>query len=128
MRALLSMLVLLGSCDAGPVDPPRDGSLLITNESQYDLVELRVHPHPDYLEVSNLAETGLAISGQIVFFGKGKWYVTAFRERYRRGPILAFTTSRPIEVAAEQGVRLIVFDESFRLEESTWIDPGPTDP
>ena len=121
MRTLIFTLLI--SCSSGGPPPGPAGSVTIVNQSQYDLEELRVHDAPEYLGTQNLLANGLPIDAQILFYGEGDRWITVLRERYRNGPILAFTTSEPIAIEPAQGYRLTIFDESFRFEDATWIDP-----
>ncbi len=121
---LLALLGLTACAEGGPPTVTLAASVVIVNESQYTLEELRVHRTPDYRSADNVLTSGLGIDEDILFYGDGEWYLTVLRERYHLGPILAFTTAQPIDLERERGYRLTVFDESFRLEDDTWLDPG----
>jgi hypothetical protein len=82
----------------------------IENQSQYEILELRLHPGPSYLESPNVLSGPLAIGATISERCDGPTYATVVREWYRGGPTVALTTSRPVDSGT-----LIVFDQSFRL-------------
>lgn len=128
--ALALTASLLGACaaDGPPPDPPGPlPSVIIENQSQYTLLELRIHDEADYLESPNMIADPLALDDHVFFYGAGNVWVTVFREKYAMGPILAFTTASPISLYRGKGYRLIVFDESFRLLSEPYVEPEAAD-
>lgn len=118
------VLAACGSNAPGIVPPGKNASVVIENESQYALRELRLHPRPPFLESTSVLKEAMGIRSSIVFYGSGSWYVTVFREKYKDGPVLAFTTSRAVVLERGHGYRLLVFDDSFRMtDEARWLDP-----
>ncbi len=121
-------LVFIGCAEARPPPPPPPAaSMLIENQSQFDLLELRIHRELDYAQTANLLSNAMAVDDAVVFYGTGQLWVTVFRETFRGGPIVALTTSAPVELEAQRGYQLIVFDQSFRLSNRGWITPGSTE-
>ncbi|MCB9655775.1 MAG: hypothetical protein H6729_16745 [Deltaproteobacteria bacterium] len=116
--------LFLSACqgDAGPRGRP--AFLSIENQSQYDLLELRVHAEARYLDAQNLLTSPLRPGDALALYRSGDLYVTVYRERYQLGPIYAFTTAYPVRLSDDTGYRLIVFDESFRVEEIEWRASG----
>jgi hypothetical protein len=115
-------MLFLGACGAdhsqyqsGPA------SLLIMNESQFDLLEVRKTESANYQDAANLAGGTLAVNASFVSHGSGEWWVTVLRIHYEGGPIVALTTQEPLELEDGDGYELIVFDQSFRLEPSTYV-------
>lgn len=130
MRRAAGMLLVffLGCAGETPAPPPpENASVLIVNKSQYELQELRMHEAPDYKDAPNLLMRVMRVDDDLLFYGGGAWYVTVIREKYRQGPMLAFTTGQPIRLDRGRGYTLTVFDESFRLTDTPWIDPDITD-
>ena len=137
-RMTISAVILLASClgaaceDRGPGPLPKIelASLVIENQSQYDLLELRVHGPESYRDASNVLQDklqeSLAVGETFVFHGLGARYVTVFRERNRGGPVVAISTTSPVSLAPNTGYGLLVFDESFRVERRPWIAPVAT--
>ncbi|MBI2378945.1 MAG: hypothetical protein HYV07_33430 [Deltaproteobacteria bacterium] len=130
--AVLAALFAGAACgsDVGPPLPPEgDGpaSIVVDNESQYTLEELRFHRSEDYRASSNLLPTELAMGGEVVVHARGSWFVTVMREKNYRGPIRAFTTETSFAVADGVGYRLAVFDEQFRLQRDHKRAMTPTD-
>lgn len=102
----------LGLPDSLP--PPL--SLTVRNESQFVILELKVHETTDYDASAD------ELSGELLFerqqmvidpFPAGS-YVTIIRDQVENGPRLAVTTASGIEID-RSGYELLVFDESFRL-------------
>lgn len=124
MRRLLGCLLILG-CGADANPPPVEaGAVRVTNGSQYDLQQLRIHRTLDYLSINNLLETEAAPDEDlVVFYGEGGWYFTVIRERYLGGPPIALTTQEPVVLERAKGYLLTVFDQSFRVEQRPWIAP-----
>jgi hypothetical protein len=118
--ALASML--LAACGAeGTHVQGGPASLLIMNESQFDLLEVRKTTGANYQGAANLAGGTLPVNASFVSHGSGDWWVTVLRIRYEGGPIVALTTKEPLELEDGNGYELIVFDESFRLEPSDLV-------
>lgn len=111
--ARTALLLLLGAAAIGT--DPGAPSLTFENRSQYELVELRVHEGPSYRDAANVLGAPLPIGGTMELDAEGPAYATFFREKYRHGPILAFTMPEPIEVRAGERYRVTMFDESFRV-------------
>lgn len=132
MLASLVAVAILAACgdDGGPPIPsdPRPASVIVENQSQYELQELRIHSEPvsGYMKTQNRLESPMAIEGAFLFHERGDWYVTVFRERNRGGPMLALTTGEPISLTNASGYKLLVFDDSFRLAPSEYV-PDPDD-
>jgi hypothetical protein len=123
-RWILVLLTLLTACSGTEnTHPPGAGpaSLLIMNESQFDLLEVRKTLSAEYQGASNLADGPLPVNSSFVSHGSGAWWVTVFRIRYQGGPVVALTTTEPLELTDGTGYELIVFDESFRLEWSDYV-------
>ena len=120
-----SLLVFgLAVCQAPRSSDPLatlDASVIVLNRSQYVIQELRFHQGLAYTTAPNVLPGPFDIEAAHLFHGRGAWYVTVFREKYRGGPTLAFTMSTPMELADGRGYRLDVFDESFRLESAGYI-------
>jgi len=114
-------LASASACSGDTKPPPEDGSLLVINRSQYTLEELRFHEDLSYLKSNNVLTEFMAIGENHVFHGAGWWNLTVFREKFNDGPLIAITTANPIEMLGRQGQELQVFDESFRLSVSEWI-------
>ena len=111
---LLAFVACSDDMSTRPSDLP--ASVVVHNRSQYILHELRFHRSLPYLTARNVLEADLGIEGIYLFHGRGDWYVTVYREKYKDGPILAFTMAEPMRLSAGMGYRLDVFDESFRME------------
>lgn len=139
MRVAVRLLVVVllagaGACAAdGPGPAPNEppfASVVIRNRSQFIVEELRIHRGSSYDFAEDLLEGvpglegKLPIEGRAIHFTAGTTYVTFFREHYARGPIIAFTTSEPIHLEAGKGYELILFDELFRLEPSSFVLPA----
>ena len=99
-----------------------EAPLEIDNDSQYTLVEVRLHEPADYLAAPNAIAAPLPTGDSVQLSALGTRYVTVFRERYQGGPLLALTMATPIDLEAGHRYRLVVYDESFRL-----FDEGPGD-
>lgn len=128
-RILFAFALSLAATACAAEAPPRGKipSMLIVNDSQYQLVELRIHRSADYSTTPNMVTSAIDLSAELVYYGEGTHWVTVFREKYAMGPILAFTTATPIELMRQRGYRLHVFDESFRLESEAYLDPKEVD-
>jgi hypothetical protein len=104
------------------------GPLEVINESQYALVEVRVHSTPAYAEATSVIDFPLAVGAAALTVHAGPVYVTVFREKYAGGPLLAFTTAKPVAVDEGYRYRVRVYDESFRIEAEKLPDePGTAD-
>ncbi len=90
-------------------------SVVVINRSQFELQELRIHQGSNYLEHPNLLDAPLQINEELVFYEVDSWYLTVIRERYKNGPVLAYSLADPIELITQKGYTLEIFDESFRL-------------
>lgn len=128
-RSFLSYVVgaaLLGACGGaaggtgGTGDTGTPPSLIVRNESQFVLLELKTHPTSDHTGAVNLLDAlnagkPLPQTGQveIVAFASGL-YVTVVREQVLNGPKIAITTGVGVQLAGDSQT-LLVFDESFRL-------------
>jgi hypothetical protein len=89
----------------------------IKNQSQYNIVELRIHGESRYENAENILEAPLGVGEMIAPDAEeGSRFITFFREKYERGPILAFTTSRAINLQNGATYAVTIFDESFRVE------------
>lgn len=100
--------------DSGPLSPPP--SLTVSNESQFVILELKVHETSDYdASADELGGESLFERQKIVIdpFLTGS-YVTVIRDQVENGPRLAVTTAAGIEID-RSGYELLVFDDSFRL-------------
>ncbi|MBK8011836.1 MAG: hypothetical protein IPK13_10835 [Deltaproteobacteria bacterium] len=122
--ACLFLFGMFGACQGAPEVRGEPAFLAIENQSQYELIELRVHSGIRYLETENLLASPLRPGDVRPLYGSGEFYVTVYRERYRLGPVYAFTTAYPIHLLDDTGYRLAVFDESFRLDEIPWRAPN----
>ncbi len=118
-RALLCCLALaaIACADGGPTPPGEPAVLIVTNRSQFTLLELRLHGTASYAEAQNVLAVPLTINATVSHRGSGQYYVTTFRERYAGGPTVALTTETPVSLVDDQRYQLSVFDTSFRLEE-----------
>jgi hypothetical protein len=118
--ALISITAALGcGGDLGedfPSETPVDVTLTVWNRSQFELLELRVHDGTDYDLVSSLLSTPLAIEAQADVPFTSLQRVTVFRRKVGVGDVIALTTSIGLPIF-EEGYKLIVFDDSFRLLE-----------
>ena len=88
----------------------------IWNRSQFDLLEIRVHPDSVSVEdADNFTPDGLAQEAHLLVpeFRSGD-LVTAVRRRVDVGELIAVTTAEPVEING-YGYTLVVFDTSFRL-------------
>jgi hypothetical protein len=121
--ALFLLAALGGGCgDVGPPPPgPGPASLRVENQSQFILQELRIHTGASYADAPNLLDQGMPIGASMLRHGSGSFFVTVFRERFLGGPVLALTTGTPIELFDGQGYQLLVFDESFRLNDAPYV-------
>jgi len=98
------------------------GSVMIENQTQYLLTEIRIHEAASHLNAPNRLALPMEIGGELLFHGIGEYYVTVFREKHTLGPLIAFTTATPIDIAPGSGYRLLVFDQAFRLLDDE-LDP-----
>ena len=119
--------VLLGACGgasaggsggSGGTGPPP--FLTVVNESQFALLELKTHGSMEHVGATNLLNeltSGTPLLQQeevdiVPFYGG--LYVTVVREQVQNGPKIAITTGTAVQTY-ESSMRLLVFDESFRL-------------
>jgi hypothetical protein len=123
LSALLAFFAACGG-DGPPGTPKGRASLIIENDSQYVIEDVRVHLTEDYLSTPSLLLAPLSLRATILRHGSGSMYVSVMREKYSGGPMIALTTIDPIELLDGTGYRLIVFDESFRLKGDVYI-PDP---
>lgn len=121
-------LALLAACGASDPLPPPSGPamVVIENESQYLLEELRFHGSSDYRSQPNALEGPLAVGATGVFYRSGTTFVTVFREKFRGGDLLALTTESPVALEGDRGYRVKVFDLSFRVLPETYVPPPTT--
>lgn len=125
--AIVALSSAAAACGGEPPIPPPEGpaSLWIKNDSQFLLQELRIHDTPDYLRAANMLDVPMPIGLELLRHGSGTIYVTVVRERFAGGPPVGLTTEEPLELFDGTGYRLIVFDESFRLNDAEYV-PRPT--
>jgi hypothetical protein len=95
---------------------------MFRNRSQFDLLDLRFHPTPDYTELPNLLAEPLAVEGAIDLVFPNPSYVTAMHPKVGVGELIAITSAEPLP-SMYDGATLIVFDLSFRIEPA----PKPTE-
>jgi hypothetical protein len=117
------LLAAAAGCGAAEAPLPVPASLELWNRSQFELLDVRVHASPSYLEAQSLLPAPLAIDARGLLYPGDRVYLTVFREQYARGPTRAFTTAGSLGLEPGRGYRLSVFDESFRLERTSWVDP-----
>jgi len=120
----IGFVSVMACAEAAEEPAIQNSSFRIVNQSQYQIRELRLHTTESYLDSPNLLSEPLEISEEYIFYGIGEWYVTVFREKYRDGPLIAISTANPVDLMSGQGIRLLVFDESFRTSEDEWLNPG----
>jgi hypothetical protein len=116
----------LGACGSEAVPAKLIASVVFDNQSRFDLDELRIHRMADYSSAPNLLKTAMLDMSQVVFYGDGAYYVTVLREKYHLGPILAFTTATPMTMERDKGYRLVILQDSFRLEMAERENPRTT--
>lgn len=117
-RALLTLgLALLANAACGDFGPPVPGPhlVVIENQSQFDLLELRIHDTPDYRDAPNLLSAPMPPGTETSTVMEGRAYFTVMRERARGARTIALTTLQPFDIQDASWFQLIVFDESFRL-------------
>lgn len=88
----------------------------IENASQYEITDLRLHEDPAYSTADNMLAGPLGVGETINVESDGALFITFFREKYAHGPLLAFTTSRSIDIKIAPRYQVTIFDESFRVE------------
>ena len=120
----ISFVSIMACAEATDEPVIQNSSFRIVNQSQYQIRELRLHTNESYLDSRNVLVEPLEIDEEYIFYGVGEWYVTVFREKYRDGPLIAISTANPIDLMSGQGIKLLVFDESFRTAEDEWLNPG----
>jgi hypothetical protein len=116
MRGAILLVLLLFSIAASAPHPASAG-LELYNGSQFALLELRIHEDQSYDGAANILDVPLLVGETISVASEGAAFITVFREKYERGPTLAFTTSRAIHVEKAGSYRVTIFDESFRIED-----------
>lgn len=122
----LSSAVACGASDPPP--PTGPAYVVVENNSQFVLEELRFHTGDTYLESPNALTAPLAVSSTTSYYLEGTLYVTVFRERARGLSLLALTTAQPISLPGDQGVRVKVFDDAFRTVSEPFVPmSGGTD-
>jgi hypothetical protein len=128
MKKLLPLILVMVSCADGGIEPTgRIASMLITNKSQYALVDLRMHVAESYATSANVLSEPMDLNDELLFYGTGSVNFTFMREKYAMGPILAFTTAEPVAMTRNQAFDMILFDESFRVETGTYVRPDRYD-
>lgn len=115
MRGLLLLLGLVFIIAASAPHRSRIG-ISIENASQYDVTDLRLHEDPEYGDALNVLDAPLRAGETIELESDRAPFITFIREKYERGPLLAFTTARAIDVEIAPEYRVTIFDESFRVE------------
>ena len=111
----------LSGCAADEPQAIGPSSVIIDNQSQYVLDEVRHHVDRDYSAAPNITQDGLLEGGTVLFHASGERFVTVFRVRNRGGPTIALTTDIPLSLGGLTGHRLMVFDDSFRLEDEMYV-------
>lgn len=115
LLALLTILLALGCGELGPLPPPGPYRVVIENQSQFELMELRLHATPEYRDAPSLLEAPLAPGAETSTVTEGHLYFTAIRARARGARPIALTSLEPLWIRDAGWFELIVFDESFRL-------------
>lgn len=107
---------LLGACgEFGPVPPPVPARVDFENQSQFELLELRVHEDLDYRGAKNLLDAPMLPGTRTSTVLLGPIYVTVFRERARGARTIAVTSDQPLDLYGGSWFELFVYDEAFRL-------------
>lgn len=115
-RVVLLLLLFGAACgEFGPTPPPGQHLVVIWNQSQFELLQLKVHARPDHRDAPSLLEAPMPTGTETSTVVGGALYFTAVRERARGARAIALTTAEPLEIAGASWFELIVFDESFRL-------------
>lgn len=114
--------------------PPPPPELIIRNDSQFDLVDVRLHLIEGYSDAEDIMEgRGLAVGEKHKMAPwKGPLSVTVMRPKVefggQIGPILAMTTAQAVPEYPDDTVHVLkVFDQSFRLAGIAEF-PRPPDP
>lgn len=112
---IVFLLVGLQGCGTGDLGFPQP--LTLWNQSQYELLEVSVHPGPNSEGAPNLAEAGLLPGERLEVpeFMSGS-FVTVVRRRVGVGDRIAVSTEEGVEVPGP-GYTLVIYDTSFRLLE-----------
>ncbi|HSI04372.1 MAG: hypothetical protein ACAI38_02365 [Myxococcota bacterium] len=121
---VLIAAVAVASC-AADFGPPTPVNITVRNRSQFELLDLRFHPSPDWSETPNLLLAPLGVEEALpVVFVNGD-YVTAMRRKIEVGEVIAISSAEPLP-DIEEGDTLIVFDMSFRIEAAPYVPPEDT--
>lgn len=134
MRALRATWMLAAAlagaaCGADQPNPPGPTGpalVVIENASQYVLEELRLHGGFSYADATSVLDAPLEVGQTHAEYLRGSTYVTVFREKFAGGELLALTTQTPIALVGEQGYRVKVFDQSFRVLAEPYVPPAMT--
>ena len=112
------MSLTVASCAEGDSPPPRDPyPMTLWNRSQFDLLEIRLHPGLSYDDAENILDAELAPEAEISIADfRSTDRVTVIRRKVDVGERFALTTGAGITIGSP-GFTLVVFDESFRLLE-----------
>lgn len=117
-KPYLVVLLFAGLCCCSAdkiVNVPTSYDLVISNKSQFELHHIYVYaPGKHYKEGESLIDAPLAVDGSITLNKeKGSYKVTVTRLKNKDGPLLAYTTPEPIDLASDS--LLEYFDEQFRF-------------
>lgn len=124
--AILGFAMFAASCagdSPGPPDVGRIAAMVIKNQSQYAMVDLRMHAEASYAAAPNVLPEAMDVGDELLYYGSGDRYFTFIREKYVMGPLLAFTTRDAVRMERNFGYEMVLFDESFRVETSTYVRP-----
>jgi len=121
---VIALITTACGSDIGP--EPGPASLVIENNSQYVLHEIRMHETESYADAPKLNVEPLEIGVSLVHHETGTFFVTVMREKFAGGEDVALTTQFPIQLLGDNGYRLQVFDQSFRLDPAPLIKTSST--
>ncbi|MBI2061351.1 MAG: hypothetical protein HYT87_16555 [Nitrospirae bacterium] len=100
--------------------PPPPPEMILSNESQFALDELRIHPSANYRESPNVLAEPFVIGQSMKRVWRDSMNVTIIRLKVEYGARVAMTTPSPINGQPEATAhQLKIFDEAFRLSELT---------
>lgn len=140
----LPLLALAGAAACASGDDPQiltpsvrlPSSVVVVNQSEFDITELRFHRGPDYAAADNLLDVPLTATASVVVHTFGSWFVTAMHEKNRGGPIRAYTSETAFFIDGDLGYRLELYNQVFRMDlgdkrpiraEDTVLDYGELD-